>query len=606
MSPIERLSAAIAPMLLAPVLAGAQTMLSISPDVTVPLSAGDLMTADEDVMVQAAIVGFHGLGALPPSSDLIGFALGGGRYLMTFDTTVALSGGVVARPGDVVAWNGAVHSLVFDATREGIPRGVQTDAVAIASTGGLILSFDTDVSLPGSLRVADEDLVRWNGTAFSLAFDGSAAGLDRALDIDGVDDLGAGGFLVSFDTSGTAASVAFSDEDIVRYASGTWSLERDNSGADADWVAADLDAFQVPEPEAGGALLAGVTALVGFALAFGRGCARRPPTRVRIGRRARVGAAAAIARAGLAGTLVALLVAAFAAPVARAADGALEISQTCAVTGGCFPGDTSGFPVTIANAGSYRLSSNLTVPNENTDGIVVSTRNVAIDLNGFAIIGPVVCTGTPVVCTPSTGTGSGVERVNRTNTEIRVHDGSVTGMGNVGLWLGDQAEVSDVRVSSNRVHGIQVESTSIVSRSSSFRNGEHGIVVAWSSIVRGNVVAENDGIGIAAFMAASENGPTITGNTVFRNATTGISAGPGSNVSLNAVYDNGLTGVSAGLGSLVYENAVYSSGGNGLSLPLSPAGGSYFDNLVDGSGGSEVLGGRNMGGNACGGTATCP
>ena len=65
---------------------------------------------------------------------------------------------------------------------------------------------------------------------------------------------------------------------------------------------------------------------------------------------------------------------------AIASDGVLEINQTCAGQTGCFAGDAAGFPVTISASGSYRLTSNLTVPNENTEGIVVSANDVGIDL----------------------------------------------------------------------------------------------------------------------------------------------------------------------------------------------------------------------------------
>ena len=74
--------------------------------------------------------------------------------------------------------------------------------------------------------------------------------------------------------------------------------------------------------------------------------------------------------------------------------------------------------MTISVAGSYRLSSNLTVPNENTTAIdVTSAANaVTVDLNGFAILGPVTCDASiPPVCTltaadPGTisGPGSGI------------------------------------------------------------------------------------------------------------------------------------------------------------------------------------------------------
>src|SRR5215472_16787685 len=86
---------------------------------------------------------------------------------------------------------------------------------------------------------------------------------------------------------------------------------------------------------------------------------------------------------------------------AYAVDGVLEINQVCATGPGCFPGDSAGLPVTITTAGSYRLTSNLTVPNATTDGIDVNADNVTIDLNGFIILGP--CVGSP--CSP---TGAGV------------------------------------------------------------------------------------------------------------------------------------------------------------------------------------------------------
>src|SRR6266446_3470936 len=93
-----------------------------------------------------------------------------------------------------------------------------------------------------------------------------------------------------------------------------------------------------------------------------------------------------------------------------AVDGVVLIDQNRALAGGVTPGDTPGFPVTISLAGSYRLSGNLTVPNANTTAILITADNVTIDLNGFSIIGPTVCSGSPPVtsCSP-TGTGHGVD-----------------------------------------------------------------------------------------------------------------------------------------------------------------------------------------------------
>jgi hypothetical protein len=253
--------------LLSAIPATAQEVVSASPDITIDLGAS-IVTADEDVAVdnQLGVVMLENLGAIPDASDVIALGLAAnGDRLIAFDTTTLLLGNVVARPGDVVRYNGASYSIEFDAAAAGVPTGVLTDATSLAP-GGLLLSFDTTVDLGGGLIAADEDLVRWNGSSFSLAFDGSTEGLDTSLDIDGAQDLGGGSFLMSFDKAGTISTVHFDDEDIVRFDGAVWSMEFDASAADSDWAAADMDAMMVPEPSAGLMLLAGAMGLAGFAV----------------------------------------------------------------------------------------------------------------------------------------------------------------------------------------------------------------------------------------------------------------------------------------------------------------------------------------------------
>src|SRR4030088_445528 len=91
-----------------------------------------------------------------------------------------------------------------------------------------------------------------------------------------------------------------------------------------------------------------------------------------------------------------------------AVDGVILIDQNRALAGNVTPGDAPGFPVTISLPGSYRLSGNLTVPDANTTAIDVTTDNVTIDLNGFSIIGPTVCSGEPVTACNPFGGGIGV------------------------------------------------------------------------------------------------------------------------------------------------------------------------------------------------------
>ncbi len=257
-------ASSIAPSL-SPTAALAQEIVAASPDVTIDLGAS-IIAHDEDVALdnQLGIVVLEGLGALPDASDITAFGLNAsGDRLIAFETTTQLAGGVVARPGDVVRFDGAVYSLEFDASAAGLPAGVATDATSLAP-GGLLLSFDITVDLGGGLVAADEDLVRWDGAAFSIVFDGSAQGIDSALDVDAAQDLGGGAFLMSFDTTGQIAGVIFDDEDVLRFDGTNWSLEFDASQANSAWAAADLDAVMVPEPGFGLLLACGMGLLAGL------------------------------------------------------------------------------------------------------------------------------------------------------------------------------------------------------------------------------------------------------------------------------------------------------------------------------------------------------
>ncbi len=249
---------------LMPSAALAQAIVAASPDVTVGLGASPVVAMDHDVAIddQQGGVALEDLGALPARADVIGLGLDvNGDRLVAVDTVISLPGGVIARPGDVVRYDGASYSIEFDAAAAGVPASARTDAVSLAA-GGLLLSFDTTVSLGEGILAADEDLVVWDGAYFNWVFIGSSQGLDARLDIDAAQDLGDGSYLMSFDTAGEIAGIAFDDEDVLRFDGSTWSLEVDGSAMDPAWQSADLEAVVVPEPAsllglaAGGFLLA--------------------------------------------------------------------------------------------------------------------------------------------------------------------------------------------------------------------------------------------------------------------------------------------------------------------------------------------------------------
>ncbi len=279
-----------------------------------------------------------------------------------------------------------------------------------------------------------------------------------------------------------------------------------------------------------------------------------------------------------AGTLMALR-----SSRALAVDGVVEINQARALNGGVTPGDTPGFPVTISVAGSYRLTSNLTLPDANTDGIDITADNVSIDLNGFAVLGPVTCTGGPPVtsCTAVTGAGVGISSASSGTTVV---NGKVQGAGGLGIGLGTAAHVSGVTVRWARTGGLVVGNESVVSGCKLIENGLAGITLGNGSVASGNVVLGNLQVGISG-----SGGNTLTANSVTQNGSLGIFL---SNI---------------GAGSVVIGNSI--TGNNGFGLGCFGPGNGYGQNVLYNNGGSAsgVYGCAQLGTgtNLCNGVA-CP
>lgn len=222
---------------------------------------------DEEVVVDDLLGGVVPalLGNLPNNVDLTAYHLfDSGDQLFSLDTTVELAGPLTVEPGDVVRYDGLSYTLEFDASAEGVPNGVILDAVAIAGSGDLLLSFDTMVDL-GGVTAEDEDVVGFDGSDFSSFFSGSAVGLAPTLDTDAVHVFASSGNIaLSFDTSGSIGGVDFDDEDVLEYdpIGMIWEMAWDASVESPEWKAgADLNAiYFVPEP----GLLAMLAAGCGF------------------------------------------------------------------------------------------------------------------------------------------------------------------------------------------------------------------------------------------------------------------------------------------------------------------------------------------------------
>ena len=171
-----------------------------------------------------------------------------GQVFMSTTTAGTTDDAVAFGPEDILEWDGSAWSLFFDGSAAGLtPTGKwkhNVNAFHIDDGGDIIMSFTQNARLvPGiAPKVDGMDLVKWDGSAFSLFVDGSDVGLTNKTQekIDALHILpgsespvGAGCIaylLVSTQgpgrvTNGPAPGFKFSGEDVLGFC-------MTNSGAD--------------------------------------------------------------------------------------------------------------------------------------------------------------------------------------------------------------------------------------------------------------------------------------------------------------------------------------------------------------------------------------
>ncbi|MFK7895264.1 MAG: hypothetical protein AB8G23_05490 [Myxococcota bacterium] len=292
------------------------------------------------------------------------------------------------------------------------------------------------------------------------------------------------------------------------------------------------------------------------------------------------------------------------ATAAQASDGVAEINHTCATATGCFPGDVPGYPVTIGSNSptSFRLTGNLLLPNENTDGIrVAATENgVSIDLGGFTIAGPTRCsqnaTTKETTCNRQGG-GRGIYAATGSSAGVTVRNGSIYGMGNAGInivrrgalvqdvrvtdcggegvILVDGSIVERVSVEDVRLFGIRVGSNGLI-RNSTVRSAREGISIGNAGRVEGSTSSNNFFSGFNGGESSS-----FVGNTSEFNAQHGIrTPGDGGLVKNNTINGNAFDGINAGALAMIESNSIRNSGDRGIQTG---SGGIISGNTVSGS-----------------------
>jgi hypothetical protein len=153
-----------------------------------------------------------------------------------------------------------------------------------------------------------------------------------------------------------------------------------------------------------------------------------------------------------------------------------------------------GFPFKITSSGSYKLTSNLVVPAD-TNGIEFLASSVTLDLNGFTILGPIVCQGGTGPCAPTpTRDTAGI---NALALSVTIRNGHVQGFSRGVKIFGGLVE--GMHASGNVIDGIEAN----------------------DSVITGNNASQNHGVGIQAFNSV------VTSNVATLNGSSGFVMGGG-------------------------------------------------------------------------------
>lgn len=210
-----------------------------------------------------------------------------------------------------------------------------------------------------------------------------------------------------------------------------------------------------------------------------------------------------------------------------------SIDQSRALAGNVTPGDAPGFPITISQPGSYKLTGNLTVP-AGVIGIEITADNVTLDLNGYTVRGPVTClrnAGTRIVsCSALDAFAMGIFSMQKDSV---VRNGSVRGFGAIGVYFTDSGSGSaeNLRVSHNGGMGIRIARGHMVGVEAEL-NGTSGIVVG--GMATRCTARDNGGTGIQATYAQES---MAVGNHNF---------GIDGRVRANVAHDNGISNFTQG------------------------------------------------------------
>jgi hypothetical protein len=190
---------------------------------------------------------------VPAAANVDGLAVvDATHFYLTFadDTTLPVLGKV--QDEDVVYWNGAAWSVYFDGTARGLTSN-SLDVNAISVRDGVLYFSTFGASNPPGVTGTpdDSDLYSWDGTAFARVLDASAHGVPDKARVDGATRVDATHYLFSFSTNTSLPGLGpVEDEDVVALAisgtTDTWTTWFNGTAHGLTTNNLDIDAFSLP------------------------------------------------------------------------------------------------------------------------------------------------------------------------------------------------------------------------------------------------------------------------------------------------------------------------------------------------------------------------
>jgi hypothetical protein len=187
---------------------------------------------------------------VPATANIDGYSRGSGTtFYASFTNAVNLPGLPVngVQDEDVVFWNGSAWSLYFDGSARGV-GAYDLDAISVRG-GSLYFSVDTNTSPPGAGGTGDDsDIYRWNGlSSYTRVVDATTIGISAAANVDGFVWISPTDWAFSFsgDTNVTGLG-ATQDEDVVSRTGTAWSVYFDGTAHGLTTATLDVDAFDIP------------------------------------------------------------------------------------------------------------------------------------------------------------------------------------------------------------------------------------------------------------------------------------------------------------------------------------------------------------------------